>query len=171
MKIADAVAAVGTANPNVEKINGVERTACDGQRRFIYLVPSVMAPEVAVAIDSSRHASQSARTEALGLRPRCPAREWFARRMCAHTGNSCQVGGGECAVVIAARVYRTMYSEGAQELRDVSEDGAETYEAGIPVNIRPVNLVLMYTAPSTLLALRSSLCHLDVPVMRQASFF
>lgn len=43
------VAALTAVNVKVERISGVEGTVYDERRKFIYLVPSVMAPEVTVA--------------------------------------------------------------------------------------------------------------------------
>ncbi|CAM9477450.1 unnamed protein product [Sphacelaria rigidula] len=66
------------------------------------------------------------------------------------------------AVVIAAGSIVRVYIESAHELRNVSGNRDQKYAAGISRNNIPMNQFLTDETPPALLALLSSLCHLQV---------
>ena len=162
--IINAVAADGTVDAERKDINCAEGTACDGRRKFIYVAPSAVASEAAVA----------AAVELRNMRVRVRELE----RSVSHLSTQIEIGppvehalrrvtaAGSAeekrAVVMAAGSIVRNDIANAQDLRNVTGDRDQKYAADISRNIRPMTQFLADDTPPSLLALLSSLCHLKL---------
>ncbi|CAN0041071.1 unnamed protein product, partial [Sphacelaria rigidula] len=164
LRIFDAVVADGAVDAKLEKRSGVDAAVCDGRRKFIYLVPSVVAPEVAIVAD----------VQVRNMRTRVQELERSVSRLTAEikTGQPNEhalqrvIAAGskkdKRAVVTAAGSIVRVDIESAHELRNVSGDRDQKYAADISRNMRSMKQFLRDETPPALLALLSSLCHLQV---------
>ena len=164
MGVINAMVADRTVDAERKYVSWGEGTPCDGRRKFIQLVPPVVASEAAVA----------AAVELRNVRVRVRELERSVFHLTVQTENGQPVehvlwrvtaAGSveeERAVVMAAGSIVRNDIENANELGNVTGDRDQKYTADISRNIPPMTKLLTDASPPSLLALLSSLRHLKL---------